>query len=1525
MADHYNVGQRCWFQHDDQAYVSGELTKRTQDGPNITLLFTDEEGRQHTVATTEDKIKAEDAFLPPLRNPAILEQGIEDLTDLSNLNTPSVLHAIRTRYQQQQIYTYSGIVLIAVNPFQSIPAYSNEWVQQYSNKPKVSIEPHLFAIAEEAYRCMKREGKNQTIIVSGESGAGKTVSAKYIMRYFATVEDPDQPRVRDRADGMSHTEKQILATNPIMEAFGNAKTTRNDNSSRFGKYIEILFDKSYEIIGAKIRTYLLERSRLNFQAATERNYHIFYQLCAGLNAEQKKLLSLEDCSAYKYLNQGGESKIVNVDDAEEFAATQASLTTIGVSEDDQTSIWRILAGLLHLGNVEITASRDTAVLSSTDESLVKVCSLLEIDPALFTKWLIKKQVKARNEKIESARPQKEALVVRDSITKFIYSSLFDWLVRAINTSLASDEVLAKVKSFIGVLDIYGFEHFQRNSFEQFCINYANEKLQQEFNSHVFKLEQEEYLREEIPWEMIDFSDNGPAIDLIEGKSSILSLLDEQCRLPSGNDAAFRQRITETFKDNPNFEVPKLKNSSFTVKHYALPVTYEADGFLEKNKDTLPDELFEVLNASKNAFFRDVLASSAALAPVDVKKPGTVARKPTLGSIFKNSLGKLMETIDETNAHYIRCIKPNEAKRPWEFEPNMVMGQMTACGVLETIRISCAGYPSRWTFAEFVERYFSLVPSSQLQPKGDEPLDIRDISRRILKAVFPTDTGYQIGLTKIFFKPGMLSTVEERRSARLHACALMIQKHIKGWLVFRRYMRLRATVGALQALSKGRLARLKAERMRLERAHAIQIQAILRGFFARRQYTDLRRNKAATTIQHRYRAHQAHSRWTKLNSCATTLQKNYKVKLAKREVVKLRKEQTEVRAFAEKNAGLENKIISLSNELRDAKREAKSLQGKLQTLNAQLESITAAKTTLETSHSDAQRELASTREQASGFSVATAKVQELLAKLQTSETSLEARSVEFDTLQKQLDAKSAALQAALDEVQEERETRASLQQEMAKLKASMTALAPINGSPETTRTTQPARKTSNRHTVVLPNGHNSEFDVGFDARRVSVGEVIAQRHISGTSMVTSNADKIMEILEDDDLMNNEIMYGMIQALKIPQASLQTPPSEADVLFPAQLINLIVQQMWQQGFVKESERFLANVMQSIQQQVMTFTGEDIIAPGAFWMSNVHEILSFVCMAENDILGGTQEMERDELQEYDRLIGLVKHDLESLEFNIYHTWLQEIKKKLSKMIIPATIETQSLPGFMTNEPSRFFNKLLPSSGPAFTMDELLNLFNKVFKTIRSFYLEASIMKQALTEMLKLVGVVAFNDLLMRRNFLSWKRGLQINYNITRIEEWCKSHDLPEGTLQLEHLMQATKLLQLKKVTIADVEILYDICWCLSNRQIHRLINQYYPADYENPLSPEILKAVAGRITEEERTEILLDAKPLTDSGEFEIPEPREIQAVPIPYVPSYLSLIRVKLLLKLVAEEQPELVEPRPAVLSLPQSRDETSTQV
>jgi myosin V len=1283
---------------------------------------------------------------------------------------------------------------------------------------------------------MLRSGKNQTIVVSGESGAGKTVSAKYIMRYFATRESPDQPGTRTKKgpEAMSETEEQILATNPIMEAFGNAKTTRNDNSSRFGKYIEIMFDKKTNIIGAKIRTYLLERSRLVFQPLKERNYHIFYQLVAGASDKERQELNILPIEQFDYLSQGNCPTIDGVDDKAEFQATKLSLKTIGVKETQQSEIFKLLAGLLHLGNVKITASRADSVLAPTEPSLVLACGILGVNATEFARWIVKKQLITRGEKITSNLTQAQAIVVKDSVAKFIYSSLFDWLVEIINLSLATEDVLNRVTSFIGVLDIYGFEHFAKNSFEQFCINYANEKLQQEFNQHVFKLEQEEYLREQIDWTFIDFSDNQPCIDLIEGKMGVLSLLDEESRLPMGSDDQFVTKLHHNFAADKHkfYKKPRFGKSAFTVCHYAVDVTYESEGFIEKNRDTVPDEHMEVLRATTNKFLRQVLdaasavrekdlaAASTAVRPAAGRKIGvSVNRKPTLGGIFRSSLIELMNTINNTDVHYIRCIKPNEAKESWKFEGPMVLSQLRACGVLETVRISCAGYPTRWTYEEFALRYYMLIQSSQWTA------EIRQMADAILTKALGTSTGkgldkYQLGLTKIFFRAGMLAFLENLRTNRLNECAILIQKNLRAKFYRRRYLFARDSIIRFQSVVRAHIARKQAQELRTIKA-AITIQRVWRGqkqrkeflrirsdlvlaqaaakgYLRRKEIMETRIGNAALIIQRAWRSRRQLQAWRQYRKRVVLIQSLWRGKLARREYKQIRQDARDLKQISYK---LENKVVELTQSLGSVKTQNKTLLSQVDNYESQIKSWKARHNALEVRSKELQTE-------ANQAGIAVARLQameEEMKKLQQSfddsTSSIKRMQEEERELRDSIRTTNVELEQARQESRRHEGEKTALRQQLGELQdqlelAKRIVPANVNGEVTNGNSLMPpaasglinlvSSKKPKRRSAGAEPREVDRFSATYNPRPVSmaVASTGHRQNLPGATFLpgVDNIELELEsLLADEDGLNEEVTMGLIRNLKIPSPNTNPPPSDKEVLFPSYLINLVTSEMWNNGFVKESERFLANVMQSIQQEVMQHDGDEAINPGAFWLSNVHEMLSFVFLAED-----WYEAQKTDNYEYDRLLEIVKHDLESLEFNIYHTWMKVLKKKLHKMIIPAIIESQSLPGFVTNESSRFLGKLLQTnSTPAYSMDNLLSLLNSVFRAMKAYYLEDSIITQTVTELLRLVGVTAFNDLLMRRNFLSWKRGLQINYNITRIEEWCKSHDMPEGTLQLEHLM--------------------------------------------------------------------------------------------------------------------------------------------
>uniref|UniRef100_A0A1B6CAA5 Myosin motor domain-containing protein n=1 Tax=Clastoptera arizonana TaxID=38151 RepID=A0A1B6CAA5_9HEMI len=675
----YSKGARVWIPHPSLVWQGGEVVEDYTKG---NLKVKTDSGEVSTLSITSNE------NLPPLRNPDILI-GENNLTSLSYLHEPAVLYNLQFRFcTQNNIYTYCGIVLVAINPYTDLPIYNSETILEYRGKSMGELDPHIFAVAEEAYTKMEREQRDQSIIVSGESGAGKTVSAKYAMRYFATV---------GGSATETHIEKKILASSPIMEAIGNAKTTRNDNSSRFGKFIKLHFNKNNNIIGASMRTYLLEKSRVVFQAPEERNYHILYQLCAARNMYPSLLL--ENAKSYKYLCQ--EASIPGVDDLKCFQDTLTALQILGFSELNITNVFKVFASILHLGNIEIVESSghgetDSSFIQENDPHLVTFTELLQLDAAKLRKSLCFRWINSMKECVEKPLTVIEAKGARDALSKHIYAILFYWIVEGINKSLESSSD-AKHK-FIGVLDIYGFETFDINSFEQFCINYANEKLQQQFNQHVFKLEQEEYLKEEIEWIFIDFYDNQPCIDLIETKLGILDLLDEECRMPKGTDITWAGKLYEKCNKWQHFEKPRFGSQhAFVIKHFADRVEYEVVGFLDKNRDTVMIDQVWALEHSGNELIRKLFSEDYARhLSVTMATPTigpTLRKRKTVGSQFRDSLNALMATLNETTPHYIRCIKPNDNKLAFDYDAHRAVQQLRACGVLETIRLSAQGFPS----------------------------------------------------------------------------------------------------------------------------------------------------------------------------------------------------------------------------------------------------------------------------------------------------------------------------------------------------------------------------------------------------------------------------------------------------------------------------------------------------------------------------------------------------------------------------------------------------------------------------------------------------------------------------------------------------------------------------------------------------------------------------------------------------------------------------------------------------------------
>ncbi|KAM3599551.1 uncharacterized protein V6R79_007865 [Siganus canaliculatus] len=941
----YSKFTRVWIPDPEDVWRAAEITRDYKEGEPVLHLKLEDE------TPLEFPIGAKSNPLPFLRNPDILV-GENDLTALSYLHEPAVLHNLKVRFlESNHIYTYCGIVLVAINPYEQLQIYGEEVINAYSGQNMGDMDPHIFAVAEEAFKQMARDEKNQSIIVSGESGAGKTVSAKYAMRFFATV---------GGSANDTNVEDKVLASSPIMEAIGNAKTTRNDNSSRFGKYIQIGFSRRYHIIGANMRTYLLEKSRVVFQAEDERNYHIFYQLCASATLPEFKDLSLTSAEDFTYTSLGENIFIEGVNDAEDFKKTREAFGLLGIKDSTQSSIYKVMASILHLGNVEICSERDGESCHVLDDPHLKhFCRLLGVELQQMEHWLCHRKLVTASETYVKNMSAKQAANARDALAKHIYARMFDWIVDNINVALQTS---SKQHSFIGVLDIYGFETFEVNSFEQFCINYANEKLQQQFNSHVFKLEQEEYMKEQIPWTLIDFYDNQPCIDLIEARLGVLDLLDEECKVPKGTDQNWAQKLYKQHSSSAHFQKPRMSNISFIIVHFADKVEYQCDGFLEKNRDTVYGEQINILKASEFQLVSDLFHEKEDAPPsksrVNVRPAKPTPKAPnkehrkTVGHQFRGSLHLLMETLNATTPHYVRCIKPNDYKESFSFDSSRAVQQLRACGVLETIRISAAGYPSRWTYGEFFSRYRVLLKKSDLT-SADKKL----VCQNLLEILIKEPDMFQFGKTKIFFRAGQVAYLEKLRADKFRSACIMIQKTVRGWLQRVRYRKIHRAVVALQRYGRGYLARRYADFLRQTRAAIIcqkqlrmvrerreylrirravvTIQAHARGMFTRRIYWEFLLHHKAMIIQRNVRGWMQRRKFRRARAAAIVIQCAFRRLRARRQLKQLKIDARSAQHLKKLNTGMENKIVQLQRKMDDQTKELKGQNEQLQQVNLSL--------------------------------------------------------------------------------------------------------------------------------------------------------------------------------------------------------------------------------------------------------------------------------------------------------------------------------------------------------------------------------------------------------------------------------------------------------------------------------------------------------------------------------------------------------------------------------------------------------------
>ncbi|KAB1278758.1 Unconventional myosin-VIIb [Camelus dromedarius] len=813
----------------------GGIIRETKPGK---ILVEDDEGKEHWIRT-EDL-----STLSPMHPNSA--QGVDDMICLGDLNEAGMVHNLLIRYQQHKIYTYTGSILVAVNPFQVLPLYTAEQVQLYYNRHVGELPPHVFAIANSCYFNMKKDRRDQCCIISGESGAGKTETTKLILQFLATVSGQH-----------SWIEQQVLEANPILEAFGNAKTIRNDNSSRFGKYIDIYFNSSGVIEGARIEQFLLEKSRVCRQAPEERNYHIFYCMLMGMSAEEKQLLGLGTPSEYHYLTMGNCTSCEGIDDTKDYAHVRSAMKILLFSDSENWDLSKLLAAILHLGNVQFMA----AIFENLDSSDVMetlafptAMKLLEVKDQALRDCLTKHSITVRGEFVTRPLNIAQAVDRRDAFVKGIYGHLFLWIVKKINTAIFTPPTQdpKNVRRTIGLLDIFGFENFQKNSFEQFCINLANEHLQQLFVQHVFTVEQEEYHSENIPWEHIHYTDNRPTLDLLALKPmSIISLLDEESHFPQGTDNTLVQKLQSVHANNKAFLQPKnIHDARFGIAHFAGDVYYQAEGFLEKNRDVLSRDILALVYSSQNKFLQEIFRIESAKNKLGhgtivqakavrqlFKSADSSKRPPTLAGQFKQSLDKLMKILTNCQPYFIRCIKPNEYKKPLLFDRELCVRQLRCSGMMETVHMRKSGFPIRYSFEDFSQRFHVLLPSAQrLELQGK----FRLMALRIAERQLGKDEDWKVGKTKIFLKDNQDTLLEVQRSQALDHAAVSIQRALRGYKYRQEFVRQRRAAVTIQAAWRGYYSRRNSKLIFLgfER-----LQAIARSHLLAKQHQALRRRMA----------------------------------------------------------------------------------------------------------------------------------------------------------------------------------------------------------------------------------------------------------------------------------------------------------------------------------------------------------------------------------------------------------------------------------------------------------------------------------------------------------------------------------------------------------------------------------------------------------------------------------------------------------------------------------------------------------
>ncbi|XP_065002608.1 myosin-11-like [Musa acuminata AAA Group] len=1466
------IGSLVWVEDPAVAWIDGHVAKITGQNAEV------QTSNGKTVVANLSKVYPKDMEAPA--------GGVDDMTKLSYLHEPGVLQNLAARYQLNEIYTYTGNILIAINPFQRLPhLYDSHMMTQYKGAPLGELSPHVFAVADVAYRAMINEGKSNSILVSGESGAGKTETTKMLMRYLAYLGG------RAATEGRT-VEQQVLESNPVLEAFGNAKTVRNNNSSRFGKFVEIQFNRQGKISGAAIRTYLLERSRVCQVSDPERNYHCFYLLCAAPQEIVEKY-KLGKPSSFHYLNQSNCYELVGVSDAHDYLATRRAMDIVGISAQEQDAIFRVVAAILHLGNIDFTKGQeiDSSVLKDDKSKfhLKMTAELLMCDSEALEGALCKRVMITPEEVIKRPLDPHAATISRDGLAKTIYSRLFDWLVDKINVSIGQDPTS---KSLIGVLDIYGFESFKTNSFEQFCINFTNEKLQQHFNQHVFKMEQEEYTKEEIDWSYIEFVDNQDVLDLIEKKpGGIVALLDEACMFPKSTHETFAQKLYQTFKTHKRFIKPKLSRTDFSIGHYAGEVLYQSEQFLDKNKDYVVAEHQDLLSASKCSFVSGLFPSL----PEETSKSSKFS---SIGSRFKLQLQALMDTLNSTEPHYIRCVKPNNLLKPAVFENLNVMQQLRCGGVLEAIRISCAGYPTRRIFYEFLHRFGVLAPEI-LEGNNDEKIACRKILEK--KGL----TGFQIGKTKVFLRAGQMAELDARRAEVLNSAAKSIQNQIRTHILRKRFIALRKSTILVQSLWRRKLAFKLFERMRRENS-AIKVQKNLRRYKARKAYTQLKfsvivlqtgfrflaarnefrfkkQTKAATVIQAHWRCYRAHSYHKKLKRASIVTQCRWRGRVARKELRKLKMAARETGALKEAKDKLEKTVedltwrLQLEKRLRTDLEEAKGqeiakLQSSLQATQSKLDETTeilaeereAARKAIEEAP-PVIKETTIHVQDTEKIDSLTAEVENLKASFQSEKQRADDAENKFTEAQKISEERQRKLHESEGKVHQLQESLHRIEEKLANVESENKVLR------QQAVSIAPSKLLSGRSKSSLQRSSENGLVINTETRTTA-------DPLSASFNMRENyevEDKPQKSLNEKQQEHQDLL---IRCIAQDLGFAGSRPVAACITYKCLL-------QWR-SFEVERTSVFDRIIQTIGHAIETQDNNEVLA---YWLSNASTLLlllqrtlkasgaagmapqrrrsssatlfgrmtqsfrgtpqgvnlSFV----NGSLTGVDKLRQVEAK-YPAL--LFKQQLTAYVEKIYGMIRDNLKKEISPLLGLCIQAPRTSRASLVKGTSRSLGNAAGQQALIAHWQGIVKSLDSFLNTLKANHVPPFLVRKVFTQIFSFINVQLFNSLLLRRECCSFSNGEYVKAGLAELENWCyKSTDEYAGSAwdELKHIRQAIGFLvihQKPKKTLDEIS--HDLCPVLSVQQLYRISTMYWDDKYgTHSVSPEVISNMRVLMTED------------------------------------------------------------------------------